>query len=130
MANPGTTLSLTSSAPPAAVQSIANRIHVVGPASSGPVNTPTRINRLGDLGQFKFGPGVSLSAEVFSEAASNLRETGLPVFFTRSLTSVPSVLDTLIKTPKAAGTTLTVYGQAKLDGADVNGDLFWQAVQA
>ena len=99
--NPGTTLSLTSSAPPAAVQSVANRVHVVGPASSGPVNTPRVINRTSDLATSGYGPGVSLAAEVFAEAATNQRETGLPVFYTRSLTSTPSVLGSILKQPKS-----------------------------
>lgn len=130
MANPGTTLSLTSTAAPAAVQSIANRIHCVGPGSKGPLNTPTAINKLSDLALFGFGPGCSLAGEVYAEAISNLRETGLPVFFTRSATSTPSALGTLTKSPKSAGTALAVYGQVRLAGADENGDLFWQAKQA
>ena len=128
--NPGTTLSLTSSAPPAAVQSVANRVHVVGPASSGPVNTPRVINRTSDLATSGYGPGVSLAAEVFAEAATNQRETGLPVYYTRSLTSTPSVLGSILKQPKSTGTPLPVYGQIKLAGADENGDVFFRALQS
>jgi len=125
---PSTTLSLSSSAPPPAVQSVANRVHVIGPASSGPLNTPKATNKLGDLATAGYGPGVSLTGEIFTEAATNLKETGLPVFFTRSATSVPSVLGTLVKTPGAAPTPLTVYGQVKLPGTDHNGDLFFHAL--
>jgi len=128
--NPSTTLSLTSSAPPAAVQQIANRVHVIGPGSAGPVNTPVAKNRLSDFATSGYGPGVSCGAEVFSEAATNLKETGLPVFFTRSATSIPSVLGSLVKTPASLGSALYDYGQIKLDGADQNGDLFFQAVQS
>jgi hypothetical protein len=95
MSNPSTTLSLTSSAPPAAVQAVANRVHVIGPCSAGALNTPTAKNRLSDFATNGFGPGVSLGAEIFSEAATNLKETGLPVFLTRSATSIPSTLGTL-----------------------------------
>lgn len=130
MSNPSTTLSLTSSAPPAAVQSVANRVHVIGPCSAGPLNTPTVKNRLSDFATNGYGPGVSCGAEVFSEAATNLKETGLPVFFTRSATSTPSTLGTMVKTPASVGTPLYDYGQIKLAGADQNGDLFWQAVQS
>lgn len=127
---PSTTLSLTSSAPPPAVQSVANRVHVIGPGSAGPLNTPKAINKLGDLATGGYGPGISLSGEIFTEAATNQKETGLPVFFTRSATSVPSVLGTLVKTPAATPTPLVVYGQVKLAGVDQNGDIFFRAAQS
>lgn len=130
MTIPSTTLSLTSSAPPGAVQSVANRIHVIGPCSAGPLNTPRAKNRLADLAVNGYGPGVSLAAEVFAEASSNLKETGLPVFFTRSATSTASSRGTLTKVPADAGTELAVYGRIRLGGADENGDLFWLAVQS
>lgn len=128
MTIPSTTLSLTSSAPPGAVQSVANRIHVIGPCSAGPLNTPRAKNKLADLTVNGYGPGVSLAAEVFAEASSNLKETGLPVFFTRSATSTPSTRGTMTKVPADAGTELAAYGRIRLAGADENGDLFWQSV--
>ena len=130
MTIPSTTLSLSSTAPPGAVQSVANRIHVIGPCSAGPLNTPRAKNRTSDLAVNGYGPGVSLAAEVFAEALSNLKETGLPVFFTRSATSTPSTRGSVTKTPKDLGTELAAYGRIRLAGADQNGDLFWLAVQS
>lgn len=128
MSIPSTTLSLTSTAPPGAVQSVANRIHVIGPCSSGPLNTPKPKNKFGDLATAGYGPAVSQAAEILAEAFTNLKETGLPVFLTRSATSTPSVLGDITKTPADEGTELAVYGRIRLAGADENGDLFWQAV--
>lgn len=127
---PSTTLSLTSTAAPAAVQSVANRIHVIGPSSAGPLNSPRAKVKLADLATSGFGPGVSAAAEIIAEASTNLRETGLPVFLTRSATSTPSTIGTLTKTPNDAGAELAVYGRIRVAGADENGDLFFQAVQA
>lgn len=130
MANPGVSISLSAEGGSQAVQSIANRIHVIGPCSTGPVNTPVAKNRLSDFAVNGYGPGVSLAAETMAAALANTKENGLPVYFTRSLTSTPSTLGTVTKAPQTQGTAVSGFGQIKLAGADANGDLYWQAVQA
>ena len=130
MANPGVNISLSAEGGTTAIQQIANRIHVIGPASAGPLNTPVAKNRLSDLAVNGYGPGPSLAGEVLAAALSNTKENGLPVYFTRSATSTPSTLGTVTKAPTTQGTAVSTYGQIKLAGADANGDLYWQAVQA
>ena len=130
MANPGVTVSLSAEGSSQAVQSIANRIHVIGPGSAGPLNTPVAKSRLSNLSVNGYGPGPSLAAEVLSAAQSNPVESGLPVYYTRSATSTPSTLGTITKAPKTLGTAVSAFGQIKLAGADANGDLYWLAVQA
>jgi len=130
LANPGVTVSLSAEGSSQAVQSIANRIHVIGPGSAGPLNTPVAKTRLSNLAVNGYGPGPSLAAEVISAAQSNPVESGLPVYYTRSATSTPSTLGTITKAPKTLGTAVSAFGQIKLAGADANGDLYWLALQA
>ncbi len=130
MANPGVSISLSAEGGTTAIQQIANRIHVIGPASAGPLNTPVSKNRQSDLAVNVYGPGPSLASEVLAAALANTKENGLPVYFTRSATSTPSTLGTVTKTPTTLGTAVSGFGQIKLAGADANGDLYWQAVQA
>ena len=130
MANPGVSISLSAEGGTTAIQQIANRIHVIGPGSAGPLNTPVAKNRLSDLAVNGYGPGPSLAAEVLASALANTKENGLPVYYTRSATSTPSTLGTVTKAPTTQGTPVSVYGQIKLAGADANGDLYWQAAQA
>lgn len=130
MANPGVIISLSAEGGSQAVQAIANRLHVIGPASTGPTNTPVAKTRQSNFAVNGYGPGVSLASEVLAAAAENTRENGLPVFFTRSATSTTSTLGTVTKVPKTLGTAVSYFGQVRMAGADQNGDLFWQAVQA
>lgn len=130
MPNPGVLISLSSEGGSPAIQQIANRSHIIGPGSAGPLNTPVAKNKLSDLAVNGFGPGPSLAAEVLVASRANPKENGLPVFFTRSATSVPSTLGTITKAPSTLGTAVSAFGQIKLAGADANGDLYWQAVQA
>ena len=74
-----------------------------------------------DLVQFGNGEGIEMLAEICTES-------GYPQRF-MPIAGTGQNAGTVTKTPASAGVPFTIYGSARLDGADVDGDTLWQGKQ-
>lgn len=96
---------------------------VIDNACAGDLNTIKRINQFSDLTQFQAGPLPELCASI-------LQFAGGPVYACRALTSTPSVIGAVTKTPgNAFGPAVPSFGSIIALGADNNGDVLIEAKQ-
>ena len=123
----GTSLTVTLRKSPARInpQDLSAITAVVGTSSRGTVNAMQTITQQSTLRstQGGYSPACSTVAELLGVG-------GAPVYFARSATDNVGTVAAVVKTPISAGVAYNVYGYALLDGADVNGDIGFQAVAA
>lgn len=123
----GTSLTVTLRKSPARInpQDLSAITAVVGTSSRGTVDTMQTITQQSTLRstQGGYSPACSTVAELLGVG-------GAPVYFARSTTDNVGVVAAVVKTPISAGVAYNVYGYALLDGADVNGDIGFQALAA
>lgn len=112
---------LRSSAPAPNPQDLSAIAMVIGPAAAG-VTTPKQVISLADLAEFGVGSGPEMAAEILTAA-------GGPVYFTRSETTTAPTTGAVSKTPgNATGVAYPLYGGLVLTGADLNGNVYFRAV--
>lgn len=91
---------------------------VIDASSTGTVNQVQTLGSLAACLAAGSGPGPEQAAEIGLSG-------GWPVYLCRCA-ATPQAPSAVTKTPASAGVPFTVYGSARLDGADLNGDTLWQ----
>jgi len=121
MTLPNITFNFRRSNTPTNPQDLTGNAMIVGPCSSGPVNTPTRFDQISDTVPFGTGSGIE-------EARAVLLLDGGPVYFTRSTTTTASVTSSVTKVfANPVGTPVISFGSVIAAGADNNGDVLIEA---